>query len=97
MFGVQCKNSVKFSPGEGSVNGLSKGFLVLDPLLLQQPLPTQVFPMILTKLNQIDFRHDSENQGTFLAAKAVSVKISRQMTTGLQWWQQLSQQKEGGC
>jgi len=53
--------------------------------------------MILTKLNQIDFRHDSENQGTFLAAKAVSVKISRQMTTGLQWWQQLSQQKEGGC
>ena len=37
-------------PGDVSVNGLSNGFLVPDPLLLglQQPPPRQTFPMVLS-------------------------------------------------
>lgn len=47
---LELLRNTKYIPGDGSVNGLSIGFLVPDPLLLglQQPLPTQVFPMVLS-------------------------------------------------
>ena len=64
------------SPGEGSVKGLSRGFLAFDPLLLglQQPVPTQVFPMIFISKLVNYFLHDlKKNQTTyFLAAQQFS-------------------------
>ena len=74
-------------PGEGSVKGLSRGFLVFDPLLLglQQPVPTQVFPMIFISKLVNYFLHDSKkNQTTyFFSCTAVSLlsEFSYKMTT----------------
>ena len=74
-------------PGEGSVNGLSNGFLVPDPLLLglQQPLPTQVFPMVLSSsLSRQASQHSQSlyKYGTQLKLTTGRAQLSQALSTG---------------